>query len=239
MYVFAENKKEVIDAFSKNKKIKDKIYILNSCENWKMGEEGIVLLDIEEYLYNFEEYGGKKYIPIVKNDINIKINTHEHLQKKCRCYVDFLPEEIAVKFLKMIAQKTKSLVGIGMEHERGDMPYDNYCWIFDYRKRDTAEFTKEYIEVDENINFYPASKKDLVKPREYIHACYEASEGYDNFYLTGCPAGVRKRWKTSSGNIDSLKYLNEAFGIKEFPYLVDLHKYDLSAFSFSSQKTNC
>ena len=203
LVAFAENKQEVIEELKNNQILKDKIYLLHSNENWKLGTDGLLYLNIEHNLL-----ASYKDVPdncsIIDKSIDIQINTIKHLQTKCKCYVDYLPDERAIQYLKMIAQKTNSIIGIGMEHERGDVLYDLYCWIFDYRKQ--------------GINNKPVN--------EYIYACYEGEHQYDYFYLEGCPAKVIKKWE-GSGTMQAFEKLNEAFDIQSFPYWVDLRKYDL------------
>ena len=231
-YVFAENKPDVISSFAENIKLKDKMYLLQSTNDWEMSENGVLLLDIEDFVLNNKETDNPNYQSIINSNLEIKITTHKHLREKCKCYVSFLPEELALKYLKMIAQKTKSVIVIGMEHERGDNLYDIYCWAFDYRKQDTSDFESGYTQISEGVNFYPASRKDLLLPKEFIYACYESDIGHDNFYLIGCPAKVKRKWQGAS--MEAFNRLNNVFGIKRFPYWVDLNKYDLSPFRLFS-----
>ncbi len=229
LVVFAEAKAEVRNKLKANPKLKGKIYHLQSNEDWELSKDGILYLDVgKNVLPSFENYAVYDEFPISEEKYYIPISTHKHIHKKCKCYVSYLPSEQAVAYLKTIAKETKSIIGIGLEHERGDNLYDIYCWVFDYREHDTSDFNKGYKQISNGVNFYPAARNDLLPPKEFMVACYESDTGYDNFHLTGCPAKVKEKWEGVS--MEAFHKMNELFGIKKLPYWVDLRKYELGAY---------
>ena len=133
-YAFAQNKLPVVTKLLKNDRLDGKIYLLYGQQKyWSVGANGVLFIDINQHAFETNHYrDDHPYIPISVAECPVHIDLRQRIRAK-KCYVSCLPNKTVLKYFKLLAQRTQSLVGLAMVHERGDNLYDAWSYILDYR----------------------------------------------------------------------------------------------------------
>jgi hypothetical protein len=194
---------QIIEHLKQNPKLKGKVFHLtNRGDSWELPPEGILFIDVEAYGYRKDAFDGdyeEHYQAITEEAIDIPINDQKII-KSLDCFVNFLPDDQLVKYFKRLAQLTQSKVGLMMLHERGDSPYDEWAWAFDY-----------------SVN----------PPREFFDAMTEAgliSKKHPFLFwgFSGCPFQLEKYYDGDAAAFDPEHRFYNLFQINWFPCITDL-----------------